>query len=65
VQFTLDDETAKSRGENIEWQTPTLNGKIYGKDLDGTGVFKFRKMQIFATEAQAKGYLNGIAGITG
>ena len=64
VQFTLDDETAKSRGENIEWQTPTLNGKIYGKDLDGSGVFKFRKMQIFTTEALAKQYLNGIAGIT-
>lgn len=61
VQFTLGDETAKTRGANIEWQTPTVTGKIFGVDLDGSGVFKFRQMQIFATEALAAAYLDSLA----
>ena len=61
VQFALGEEAAKTRGENIEWQTPTLEGTIFGKDLDGSGVFKFRKMQVFATEALAKAYLDALA----
>lgn len=61
VQFSLDSESAKTRGENIEWQTPTVTGKIYGVDLDGSGVFKFRKYQVFATEALAVSYLTALA----
>jgi hypothetical protein len=61
VQFTLGDETAKTRGANIEWQTPTVTGKIFGVDLDGSGTFKFRKMQVFATEALAAAYLDSLA----
>lgn len=64
VQFTLGDEAATTRGENIEWKTPTVTGSITGTLLDATGTFKFRKMQIFSTEAAAKAYLDGIAGIS-
>ena len=60
VQFTLGDESAKTRGTNIEWQTPVVTGQINGVDLDGSGVFKFRKMQVFATEALAKAYLDAL-----
>lgn len=61
VQFSLDGESAKTRGENIEWQTPTVTGKIYGKDLDGSGVFKFRTYKSHATESAAKAYLDSLA----
>jgi phi13 family phage major tail protein len=64
VQFTMGDETAVTRGENIEWQTPTVEGKIFPAALDTSGVYKFRKMQVFATEALAKEYLNTIAGVS-
>lgn len=61
VQFTLGTESAKTRGENIEWQTPVLEGVIFPAYLDNTGVAKFRKMQVFATEALAKAYLDALA----
>ncbi len=60
-QFVLTEETSVTRGENIEWQTPKLEGTIFGTDLDGSGIFKFRKMQVFATEALAKTYLDSLA----
>lgn len=60
-QFVLGEESAVTRGENIDWQTPSLEGTIFGADLDGSGTFKFRKMQIFATEALAKAYLDSLA----
>ena len=61
VQFALDGESAKTRGENIEWQTPTVTGKIYGVDLDGSGKFKFRTVQAFTTYSAAKTYLDNLA----
>jgi len=60
VQFVLDGESAKTRGENIEWQTPTITGKIYGVDEDGTGVFKFRTVKSHETESAAQSYLNAL-----
>ena len=60
VQFVLDGESAKTRGENIEWQTPTITGKIYGVDEDGSGAFKFRTVKSHTTEALAKTYLDGL-----
>lgn len=64
VQFTLGDESAKTRGSNIEWQTPTVNGKIFGASLDSTGTLKYRKFKACDTLADAKAYINGIAGIS-
>ena len=60
-QFVLTEETSVTRGENIDWQTPKLEGTIFGVDLDGSGTFKFRKMQIFTTEALARAYLVSLA----
>ena len=61
VQFVLDGESAKTRGDNIEWQTPTITGKIFGVDEDGSGVFKFRTVKSHATYALATAYLDGLA----
>lgn len=61
VQFAVENEGGKTRGENIEWQTATIKGKIYPAALDGTGVYKFRKYQVFTTLAAAKSYLDGLA----
>lgn len=61
VQFVVSGETLTTRGENIEWQTPTVTGTIFPVDLDGTGVYKLRKYQVFATYAAAKAYLDGLA----
>ena len=60
VQFTLGDESAKTREANIEWQTPSVKGDIYPAALDDSGKFKFRKFQVFSTEAAAKAYLQSL-----
>ena len=59
VQFVLDGESAKTRGENIEWQTPTITGKIYGVDEDGSGAFKFRTVKSH-DRSRAQSYLDGL-----
>ena len=57
-QFVLTEETSVTRGENIEWQTPKLEGTIFGADLDGSGI-QVPQDASFATESAAKAYLDG------
>ena len=64
VQFGLTAENSQTKGESIEWQTPTIPGDVAGLYVDSTGRAKFRKKQLFETEAAAKTWLNGLAGIT-
>lgn len=64
VQFTLGDETAKTRGDSIEWQTPVLTGQINGVLLDETGVYKFRQMKPCDTYAAAMSFVDTFAGVT-
>lgn len=64
TMFSVTSEQAQTKGEQIEWQTPTATGRCKPLNVDGTGNMKFRKRQIFDTEAAAKSYLNGLAGIT-
>ena len=64
TMFSITSENAQTKGEQIEWQTPTATGRCKGLDVDGSGKMKFRKRQLFDTAAAAEAYLNGLAGIT-
>lgn len=65
VQFGIESEETHTKERNIEWRTPTLNGK-------GAGVYQsadaeepdFFVHKSFSTMADAKTWLKGKAGIT-
>jgi len=62
--FSEESEDAQTKGESIEWQTPTLTGRVFGCYIDSTGSPKFRRRKTFDTEAEAKTWLNAKAGIS-
>ena len=64
VQFSEESEEAATKGESIEWQTPTINGKIMSVQNDETLANNFRRRATFDTEAAAKAWLNAKAGIS-
>lgn len=64
VLFSEDSEEAQTKGESIEWKTPTITGRAFGVYIDATGTPKFRRRQTFDTEAAAKSWLNSKAGIS-
>ena len=64
TKFSKNSENAQTKGESIEWQTPTVNGRCAGLDVDGSGELRFRKRQNFTTEAAAAAWLDDLAGIT-
>lgn len=59
VQFAEPEDTNSTKGDNIEFNTPTIEGTIM---LDDNGVWK--KENTFDTEADAIAYLEEKAGIT-
>ena len=64
AKFSKNSENTATKGENIDWQTPTVNGRCVGLDTDGSGVKRFRKKQVFTSESAAAAWLDGLAGIT-
>lgn len=64
VTFSINNENAQTRGESIEWQTPTLTGKGWGVELDAANGLQYRDRQVFTTEALALAWLKSKAGIT-
>lgn len=64
VQFSEESEEASTKGESIEWQTPTISGKIMGVQNDSTLANNFRRRATFETEAEAKTWLDTKAGIS-
>ena len=64
VLFSEDNENAQTKGESIQWTTPTLTGRVHGCYLDATGKAYFRRRKTFTSEADAVAWLNGLAGIT-
>ena len=64
VQFSEESEEAATKGESIEWQTPTINGKIMSVQNDSSLANNFRRRATFDTEAAAKAWLNTKAGIS-
>lgn len=62
--FGYTSEDAQTKGESIEWQTPTVTGRIMGISTDSSGALEFRERRIFTTESAAIAWLNEMAGIS-
>ena len=46
--FAKNNENAATKGETLEWQTPTIVGKCSGIYIDSSGEGYFRKIQAFS-----------------
>lgn len=64
AQFGESNENAQTKGQTIEWQTPTLTGKIMGVNDNASGQIRFRRRATFETAAAAIAWLDNKAGIT-
>ena len=61
VQFQLPSENSNTKGENIEWQTPTMTCRIMTlPDWDNT----YEETAIFDTESACRTWLFGKLNIT-
>lgn len=63
IQFGETNENSQTKGQNIEWQTPTLTGRIMGVRNDSTGKARYRRHVTFDTLSAALSWLNTKAGI--
>lgn len=63
VQFARGDENAATRGESLEWQTPTVQGNMMGVYPDDAGEPAVRTHKSFNTEKDAIAWLDGKARI--
>lgn len=63
AKFAQTGENAQTKGETIEWQTPTITGRCRALVIDDTGTAKYRKKAVFDSAAAAYAWLDGIAGI--
>ena len=61
--FGIGTESAKTKGQNIEWQTPTLEGSIMGVKNNAALQTRFRERRTFTKESEARAWLNKKAGI--
>ena len=64
VLFSRNNENSQTKGESIEWNTPTINGRCAGLNVDGSNALSFRKIRVFDTESEANTWLDGLANIT-
>ena len=64
MQFTMDSEQAQTKGESIQWQTPTVNGKGFGLNIDSGNDLSFREIRTFDSATDAASYLDTKAGIS-
>ena len=61
VQFKTPSESTNTKGESIEWQTPEIEGTIM--KVEGFNDDAYEDTATFATEAEAKAWLNSKANI--
>ena len=64
AQFGENTENAQTKGQTIEWQTPTITGRIMGVQNDASGTIRFRRRATFETLAAAVAWLDDKAGIS-
>ena len=64
VQFGLDNDNAKTKGESTEFQTNTLTGEILGVVTTTNGKAEFFYTDTDTTESAVRTWLNGKAGIS-
>lgn len=63
TQLAMAEDQAASSAKSKEWKTPALSGPIMGVSIDDTGRIKFRRYKLFTTLAEAKSWVNGLAGV--
>lgn len=63
VNFVEDAENTQTKGEQIEWQTPTITGKIMGVVIDSSGKNHFAIRQEFTTLSDAVSWLDTKASV--
>ena len=61
--FSEESENSATKGQSIEWQTPTIKGRVMALDVDGSGARAFRKKAVFKSEAAAVAWLDKLANI--
>lgn len=59
TQLGAANESAQTRGENTEWQTPSVSGVFLATHQDDTGVAMYREHAYFDTEAEAIAWIKG------
>lgn len=64
AQFGLNTMNSQTKGENIEWQTATLSGRVFGVHNDSSGDAKYYRRASFSTAEAAATWLDTKAGIT-
>ena len=64
VQFGLDADNARTKGESTEFQTDTMTGEILGVVTTTGGMTEFYYTDTDSTETAVRTWLNGKAGIT-
>jgi phi13 family phage major tail protein len=57
IQFNIPDDAAKTRGENIEWQTPALTAAIY---RDDSAKRRWKRESTFTDETAADAYIETV-----
>lgn len=64
VKFGVTGEETRTKENNIEWRTPTLNGIGSGVQESAGADQKFASHKTFSTKADAIAYIKGKAGIS-
>ena len=64
VQFGLDNDNAETKGETTNFQSATISGEILGVTTSASSAVQFYATKTESTEAAARTWLNGQAGIT-
>ena len=64
LQFSLQSEETRTKERNIEWRTPTLNGRGTGVQLSSGDTMTFAVHKSHATFAAAKSWLDTKANIS-
>ena len=64
VQFTQPSDNATTRGEQVNYETTGLEGKIMGVVVDTTGKVRYSATKTCTTEAEAVTWLKAKANIT-
>lgn len=58
IKFQEESQETATKEGNVQWRTPTLNGRAAGCDVDGSGKLRFRQHEVFTTASAAKSWLN-------
>ena len=64
IKFGINSEEARTKERNIEWSTPTMNGKGMGVRLSSSATLSFATHRTFSDFSGAQSWLKTKAGIT-